>query len=191
MDDQPQPKRSKKHHTKAATGIGGMLRKDISRLLQLPQEVLEHVFIASENLSLPLVNHELRRRLSTDSIKYQLVGAAFGPTWDAWYGIDNYELHSYFSWGVDVERIEGNPAFQVSQRFHRPPDHPSLTTDISISPLYLPAPGQSSTCYSMHLTYGSGSTPAGAPTSPFPGSMRSVLRKPPNQAASTSRRTTL
>lgn len=121
MADQPEPKRIKKHHTKASNGIGGMLSKDVPRLLQLPQEVLERVFIASKNLSLPLVNRELRRRLSTDSIKYQLVGAAFGPTWDAWYGIDNYELHSYVGWGLDVDRIEGEPAFQVSPLFTRPP----------------------------------------------------------------------
>lgn len=111
---QPPQKRSRLHHSRSASGIGGVLRKDISRLLQLPQEVLERVFIASKNLSLPLVNRELRRRLSTDSIKYQLVGAAFGPTWDAWYGIDNYEFHSYVSWGLDMAGIEGDAAFQVS-----------------------------------------------------------------------------
>lgn len=120
MEDKPQPKRTKKHHTRTGKGIGGMLSKDWSRLLQLPQEILERIFIASKNLSLPLVNHELRRRLSTDSIKYQLVGAAFGPTWDAWYGLDSYEMHSYEGWSVDLDRIEGDAAFQVSRLSVRP-----------------------------------------------------------------------
>ncbi|CAN8100660.1 unnamed protein product [Discula destructiva] len=112
MDDQQEAKRSKKHHARSVTGIGSRLSKDISRLLQLPQEVLERVFLASKNLSLPLVNRELHRRLSTESIQYQLVAAAFGPTWDAWYGLDNYELHSYEGWAVDGNRIAGDPAFQ-------------------------------------------------------------------------------
>lgn len=90
------------------------MRKGYPRLSQLPQEILERVFIASQNLSLPLVNHELHNRLSTDSIKYQLVGAAFGPTWDAWYGLDNAEVTSYYGWISDADRIEGNPHFQAS-----------------------------------------------------------------------------
>lgn len=101
--EQPAPKRSKKQHA-----------KDTPRLLQLPQEMLERIFIGSKNLALPLVNHELHRRLSTDSVKYQLVGVAFGPTWDAWHGKDCYELHSYAGWAVDKARIEGDAAFQVS-----------------------------------------------------------------------------
>lgn len=111
MDGQPGTKRRKAHHSK------GMLSKDVSRLLKLPQEVLERVFFASKNLALPLANRELRRRLSTDSIKYQLVGAAFGPTWDAFYGVDLFYVSSYRGWDSDGARIEGDPAFQVSSFF--------------------------------------------------------------------------
>ncbi|KAJ4386713.1 hypothetical protein N0V93_009611 [Gnomoniopsis smithogilvyi] len=111
---QPEAKRAKKHHARFNDGIGGtlMMSKAIPRLLQLPQEVLERVFIASKNLALPLVNHELCRRLSTDSIKYQLVGAAFGPTWHAWYGLDNAQVHSYHGWNSDTDRSAGDAAFQ-------------------------------------------------------------------------------
>lgn len=113
---QPEAKRGKKHHTKATEGIAGtlMMSKATPRLLQLPQEVLERVFITSKNLALPLVNRELFRRLSTDSIRYQLIGAAFAPTWHAWYGLDNAQVHSYHGWNSDTDRIAGDAPFQVS-----------------------------------------------------------------------------
>lgn len=109
-----QAKQAKRHHKKADDAAGGMLKKGPPRLSQLPQEILERVFIASKNLSLPRVNHDLYHRLTTDSIKYQLVGAAFGPTWDAWYGLNGVDVRSYDGWISDVERISGDPAFQVS-----------------------------------------------------------------------------
>lgn len=120
LSGQPEAKRAKKRKTKPIDGIGGgmmmmmMMSKAMPRILQLPQEVLERVFIASKNLALPLVSRELFRRLSTDSIKYQLVGAAFGPTWHAWYGLDNLQVLSYHGWNSDVDRIAGDAAFQVS-----------------------------------------------------------------------------
>lgn len=115
LGGKPGTKRFKKHSTKSTDGTGGTLvmSKAIPRILQLPQEVLERVFIASENLALPLVNRELFRRLSTDSIKYQLVGTAFGPTWHAWYGLDNAQVLSYHGWNSDIDRIAGDAAFQV------------------------------------------------------------------------------
>ncbi|KAK2600894.1 hypothetical protein N8I77_010395 [Diaporthe amygdali] len=102
-------KRARKHHRKDGDA---RMKKGYTRLSDLPQEVLERVFIASQNLSLPLVNRELHHRLSSDSIKYQMVGAAFGSTWDAHYGIDNFEVSSYDGWQWDAERTEGDPQFQ-------------------------------------------------------------------------------
>lgn len=104
-------KRARKYREKDGEG---RMRNGLSRLSQLPQEVLERVFIASQNLSLPLVSRDLHHRLSSDSIKYQMVGAAFGQTWDAHYGIDKFEVSSYDGWQWDVKRIEGDPEFQVS-----------------------------------------------------------------------------
>lgn len=101
----------------AAAAIMSRMRrkKTLPRLSQLPQEILERVFIASRNLALPLVNRELHHRLSSDSVRYQLVGAAFGPTWGAWYGLDNGEVQSYDEWMSDADRIAGDPAFQVRE----------------------------------------------------------------------------
>lgn len=107
-------KRPKSRHGKDSDDAGGMLKKHLPRLSQLPQEMLERVFIASKNLSLPLVNRDLYRRLSNNSIKKQLVGAAFGPTWDAWYGLDGIEVSSYDGWISDAERVAGDSDFQAS-----------------------------------------------------------------------------
>ena len=90
------------------------MKNGLSRLSQLPQEVLERIFIASQNLSLPLVSRDLHHRLSSDSIKYQMVGAAFGSTWGAHYGIDKFEVSSYDGWQWEAEVIEGEPDFQAS-----------------------------------------------------------------------------
>lgn len=120
-----QAKRAKIHHEDAAAAAaavvadaGGSInsqpkrKKALPRLSQLPQEILERVFIASRNLALPLVNRELYHRLSSASVRYQLVGAAFGPTWDAWYGLENGQVQSYDGWISDADRIAGDPTFQ-------------------------------------------------------------------------------
>lgn len=101
-DDQlaTQVKRTKTHH------------KDKSELDKIPQELLDRIWAASENLALPFVNRELRNRLSNDSSRKIMVGAAFGPTWDAWYGLGNDEVQSYFGWVSDAGRIAGDPALQ-------------------------------------------------------------------------------
>lgn len=104
-------KRARKHREKDGEA---RMRNGLSRLSQLPQEVLERVFISSQNLSLPLVSRDLHHRLSSDSIKYQMVGAAFGSTWGAQYGMDKFEVSSYDGWQWDLKRIDGNPEFQVS-----------------------------------------------------------------------------
>lgn len=130
VDGQPVPetKRAKTHHDGGAAAVAATVtatahadgsqsrmkrKKALPRLSQLPQEILERVFIASLNLALPLANRELYHRLSSDSVKYQLAGAAFGPTWDAWYGLQNGEVQSYDGWMADADRIAGDPAFQV------------------------------------------------------------------------------
>ncbi|ROW16529.1 hypothetical protein VPNG_02836 [Cytospora leucostoma] len=105
---QPERKRARKHHGRSDDDT----RVRRARLQQLPHEILERIFIASHNLCLPLASRELYHMLSSDSIKYRLVGAAFGPTWDAYYGCDNFEVMSYDGWQSDAERVEGDPTFQ-------------------------------------------------------------------------------
>lgn len=179
---QPERKRAKKHH-----GEGDDTRARRTRLHQLPQEILERIFIASHNLFLPLVNRELHHMLSSNSIKYRLVGAAFGPTWDAYYGCDNFEVMSYDGWQSDAERIEGVPEFQVSLTpsntvfsflfpfdfggllcLPEKPSEPIMISDTYDSPRSWPAPGPSSQCSSHPLTSGYDSIPKGGPTSPSP-----------------------
>ncbi|KAF3768724.1 hypothetical protein M406DRAFT_327144 [Cryphonectria parasitica EP155] len=90
----------------------GQGRRDRLQLHKLPQEILEVIFVASRNLSLPLVNSDLYNRLSSPSAKYQLVSAAFGLTWDTYYGLDAISVASYNEWWADEARIIGDPAFQ-------------------------------------------------------------------------------
>lgn len=111
LEAPPVSKRARKHRGKDGEA---RMKNGLSRLSQLPQEVLERVFVASQNLSLPLVSRDLHHRLSSDSIKYQMVGAAFGSTWEPYFGLDKFETLSYDAWQWDVKRIEGDPEFQVS-----------------------------------------------------------------------------
>lgn len=144
------------------------MRRRKPRLSDLPQEILERVFLASKNLSLPLVNRALRRRLSSNSIKWQLVGAAFGPTWNAWYGLDNTAVVSYDGWISDAERIEGDPTFQASLIYHPMARLLYAVADICHSPPSSPAPGLNFPCSSTLSTSGSDSRPIVASTSPSP-----------------------
>lgn len=114
----PKTKRAKTHHDKADHIGTGRLVKGTPHLCQMPQEILESIFIESKNLSLPLVHTSLRSSLGNDSIKYRLVGAAFGPTWDAWFGLNAMDVCSYDGWLSDAERIPGDPAFQASLDHH-------------------------------------------------------------------------
>lgn len=111
LEGPPSSKRARKHRGKDGEA---RMKNGLSRLSLLPQEVLERVFVYSQNLSLPLVSRDLHHRLSSDSIKYQMVGAAFGSAWDAYYGVDKFETSSYDGWQWDVKRIEGDSDFQVS-----------------------------------------------------------------------------
>lgn len=165
----PAPKRASKHRAKLGEP---RLKKGLSRLSQLPQEVLERVFVASQNLSLPLVSRDLHHRLSSDSIKYQMVGAAFGPTWDGYYGLDKFETSSYDGWQWDISRIEGDHDFQVSRALlgcsicclrRVPRTH---ITDFYPSLPFSPAPGPEPRCFCHLLTSGSGNTPLGGLISP-------------------------
>ncbi|PSR93853.1 hypothetical protein BD289DRAFT_428496 [Coniella lustricola] len=113
-DGRPKSKRTKTQQASHGNNMARRSNRALSRtsLLHLPQEMLESIFILSRNLSLPLVNRGLHHRLSADSIKYQLIGAAFGPTMGAWYGLDVAEVSSYAGWPNDADHIEGDPDFQ-------------------------------------------------------------------------------
>ncbi|KAM0282238.1 hypothetical protein ACHAQH_003102 [Verticillium albo-atrum] len=91
---------------------------------QLPLEILERIFYLSENLAFPRCSPLLGRLLSGRQTLLGAAVAAFAPTWDAWYGVDQRRLQG-FHWKhrlTDAERARcraieeglhpGNPAFQ-------------------------------------------------------------------------------
>ncbi|KAI2639405.1 hypothetical protein GGS21DRAFT_429275 [Xylaria nigripes] len=85
----------------------------------LPLEVLEHILWLSENVNFPRASPRLGRLLSAPSTLRETFLAAFGPTWDVWFGCVNGRdtefpvVHSYAEWGDDTIRFGGNPAFQT------------------------------------------------------------------------------
>lgn len=86
----------------------------------MPLEVLERIFWFSENVNLPRASPRLGRLLSGASTLRETFLAAFGPTWDVWFGcVDGRgpaspRIHSYAGWDEDADRFGGNSAFQVS-----------------------------------------------------------------------------
>ena len=103
------PKRDGKDDKKAKDN-----EKHLSRLEQLPVEVLERILVLCENLVLPRCSRTMYHKLGGESVKQQLVIAAFGPTWDRWYGIPVTGVQSYHGWKTDYARIGGDPKFQAS-----------------------------------------------------------------------------
>lgn len=85
----------------------------------MPLEVLERIFWFSENVNLPRASPRLGRLLSGASTLRETFLAAFGPTWDVWFGcVDGRGpgspvIHSYADWDKDADRFGGNPAFQT------------------------------------------------------------------------------
>lgn len=69
---------------------------------RLPLEILEHIFLLSENVNLARASPLLGFRLSNRQTLVELVAAAFGPTWE----------HSV----RQTEDYTSNPAFQVGRR---------------------------------------------------------------------------
>lgn len=94
---------------------GGQLVKGVPLLLQLPQEILERVCIASQNLELAHVNRELYQRLSSNLIRKQHVMTAFGPTWDEFFGVDR-DNAVWLCHPPDVRNTKGNPEKQASEQ---------------------------------------------------------------------------
>ncbi|KAI1183535.1 hypothetical protein F5B17DRAFT_121064 [Nemania serpens] len=85
----------------------------------MPLEVLERIFWFSENVNLPRASPRLGRLLSGASTLRETFLAAFGPTWDVWFGcVDGRgpaspRIHSYAGWDEDADRFGGNSAFQT------------------------------------------------------------------------------
>ncbi len=90
-------------------------RKPLSLEERLPLEVLERIFVLSENLSLLRCNRSIYFLLTTRKVFLELIIAAFGDTWDNWFGCVSSEVTSYVGATSDGDRFGGKPEFQVRE----------------------------------------------------------------------------
>ncbi|KAI1111853.1 hypothetical protein F5Y14DRAFT_288181 [Nemania sp. NC0429] len=113
----PKPLNRDRHQRKQA-----MARRPQASNIEksMPLEVLERIFWFSENVNLPRASPRLGRLLSGASTLRETFLAAFGPTWDVWFGCIDWQgppgvpkIHSYVGWDQDADRFGGNPAFQT------------------------------------------------------------------------------
>lgn len=88
----------------------------------LPLEVLEHIFILSENPNFARCNPLLGSMLSSRGLLMRLLIAAFGPTWANWVGRVCNQVESYDLLDEDGGQFGGHHEFQV--RSCVPPTRP-------------------------------------------------------------------
>jgi len=81
---------------------------------RLPVEVLEMIFLTSQNLDFPRSSRRIGWLLSGKTTLNRLVERAFAPTWDVWFGVDPRRVQSYYGWRDDWAKCGGDPVFQVS-----------------------------------------------------------------------------
>ncbi|KAM7208860.1 hypothetical protein V8F20_000738 [Naviculisporaceae sp. PSN 640] len=79
---------------------------------QLPTEILEQIFLLSENLNFPRSSHRIGLSLSAPGLFLELTVGAFTPTWIIWLGCRRHNVNSYYGHLDDHERFGGNPDFQ-------------------------------------------------------------------------------
>ncbi|KAK3367025.1 hypothetical protein B0T24DRAFT_634552 [Lasiosphaeria ovina] len=87
-------------------------KKPAAPIERLPAEILEQILFMSENLNLPRSSLRIGRLLSGRSFLSELAVAAFGPTWDLWFGCVRSQIRSYRDYEADYHRVGGNPEFQ-------------------------------------------------------------------------------
>lgn len=77
--------------------------KRTAPLEQLPPEVLQQIFLMSENLSFPRSSLRIGRLLSARTFLLELIVAAFRPAWDVWFGCPKKDIQSYYGWKRDPD----------------------------------------------------------------------------------------
>lgn len=87
-------------------------KKHIPLIEQLPTEILEQIFLLSENLNFPRSSHRIGFNLSAPGLFLELTVGAFTPTWELWLGCRKQDVKSYYGYLDDHERFGGNPDFQ-------------------------------------------------------------------------------
>ncbi|KAK0615757.1 hypothetical protein B0T17DRAFT_539098 [Bombardia bombarda] len=89
-------------------------RKPPALIEQLPAEILERIFLMSENLNFPKSSIRIGCSLSGQSFLSELVISAFAPTWDLWFGCPRSQIKSYVDYAKDDLRLGGSPGFQTA-----------------------------------------------------------------------------
>ncbi|ROT34768.1 hypothetical protein SODALDRAFT_382338 [Sodiomyces alkalinus F11] len=88
---------------------------------QLPLEILERIFLLSENAAFPRCSPLLGRLLSGHTTLLAALIAAFGPTWNAYFGVNQHQVQTFRGPGAAFQReghhlaaslYPGNPQFQ-------------------------------------------------------------------------------
>ncbi|KAK1965079.1 hypothetical protein LY78DRAFT_713316 [Colletotrichum sublineola] len=114
-----------KKHTPRLSSRLSVKRKSLLER-QLPLEIIERIFVLSENLNFPRCSPLVGRILSGRSTLVNLVIAAFHPTWDCWFGVDRRALKTVLKrdategsrrvWQHEnfPEFFPGDPEFQSS-----------------------------------------------------------------------------
>lgn len=96
-----------------------VLRKRSLLERQLPLEIIERIFLLSENVAFPRCSPLLGRLLSGHTTLIAALIAAFGPTWDAHFGVNQHQVQTFHTRGTSQRDgsslYPGNPHFQVSK----------------------------------------------------------------------------
>ncbi|KAK3935603.1 hypothetical protein QBC46DRAFT_46060 [Diplogelasinospora grovesii] len=87
-------------------------RSKLAPIERLPTEILQRIFLLSENLSFPRSSLHVGLLLSPKSFLTELVVYAFSPTWDVWFGCPVEGVVSYTGWHEDETRIGGDLTLQ-------------------------------------------------------------------------------
>ncbi|KAK8024128.1 hypothetical protein PG993_012194 [Apiospora rasikravindrae] len=100
----------KKHKSKPSKPKGSYLERE------LPLEILERIFWASETANLAKASPRIGHMLSGPATRRATFLNAFGPTWDVWFGClkSGPGVKSYYGWQEDSSRFGGSPEFQSS-----------------------------------------------------------------------------
>lgn len=100
----------KKPKSKPKKPLGSYLERE------LPLEIIERIFWASETTNLAKASPRIGHMLSGLSTRRATFLNAFGPTWDVWFGClkAGPGVKSYYGWQEDASRFGGSPGFQVS-----------------------------------------------------------------------------
>lgn len=113
-DDGTRKKKRQKTTAKARKPKASYLER------QLPLEIVERIFWASENVNFARSGPRVGQLLSGASTRRETFLRAFAPTWDVWFGCarggpgEGVRIASYHDWRQDAARFGGNPEFQAS-----------------------------------------------------------------------------